>query len=455
MTIDILPDDVLLEIFSFYLVEKYHIETWHTLVHICRRWRTVVLASPLRLDLRICCTLKTRVKDMLDIWPALPLVIQESWHETPREEGADNIVAALEHNDRICEILLEGFPRSLLERFGAAMQEPFPALTSIFITASDDKVPVAVFPETFLGGFATHLRSCQLRSLQIPGIWTLLSTANHLVYLRLPRIPHSTYVSPEELTNCLAAMPNLQELAIGFQSPLSRPPSSNRDAPPLVRVVLPALTHCSFKVVSEYIEDLVPRIEAPILESVHMTFFNQLIFETFDAPQLRDFLSRAQVFQDHSRGAVVFDEISTRFHLKSRLSLGIACTRSDWQLSSIAQVCSFPLPIFSTLERLDIREGRMRQSQWQDDVENTQWLELLRPFMALKDLYLDNKFAPRIVLVLKELTQEANLELPALQNIFIEGLRRSGPVQEAIGQFVSARQLCGLPVVIHKWDGRS
>jgi len=224
-----------------------------------------------------------------------------------------------------------------------------------------------------------------------------------------------------------------------------------------VRVVLPALTHCTFKVASEYIEDLVPRIEAPLLESVHMTFFNQLIFETFDAPQLRDFLSRAQVFQDHSRGAVVFDEISTRFHLKSRLSLGIACTESDWQLSSMAQVCSFPLPVFSTLERLDIREGRMRQSHWQDDVENTQWLELLRPFTALKDLYLDKKFAPRITLVLKLLVAQetATEELPALQNIFMEGLRRSGPVQEAIGQFVSARQLCGLPVTVHKWDGRS
>jgi hypothetical protein len=417
--------------------------------------RAIVFASPHRLDLRISCTRKTRVKEMLDIWPALPLMIQASWYDAPEEEGADNVVAALERNDRIYEIFLEGSPKPLLERFGAAMQEPFPALTSIFITASDDSVPVAVFPETFLGGFATHLRSCQLRSLEIPGIWTLLSTANHLVYLRLPRIPHSTYISPEELSTCLAAMPNLQELAIGFQSPLSRPHSSNRDPPPLVRVVLPALTHCSFKVVSEYIEDLVSRIEAPLLEGVHITFFDQLIFETFDTPRLRDFLSRAQVFEDHSRGAVVFDEIATRFHLKSRLSQGIACTESDWQLSSMAQVCSFPLPVFSTLERLDIVEGRMRQSHWQDDVENTQWLELLHPFTALKDLYLDKKFAPRIVLVLKELPQDANFGLPALQNIFIEGLRRSGPVQEAIGQFVSARQLCGLPVAIHKWDGRS
>ena len=458
MTIDILPDDVLLEIFSFYLVEEYHIETWHTLVHICQRWRTVVLASPLRLDLQICCTLKTRVKDMLDIWPALPLVIQARWYETPQEEGADNIVAALEHNDRIREIILDGFPKFLLQRFAAAAatQELFPALTRLIINASDDSEQVAVFSETFLGGSAPQLRSCHFRSVAIMGIQSLLSTANHLVYLSLPRIPHSTYISPEEMATCLTAMPDLKELGLGFQSPRSRPHPFNRRLPPPARVVLPALTHCSFKVVSEYIEDLVSRIEAPLLESVHITFFNQLIFESFDTPRLGDFLAHTQVFREKGRASVVFDEDHARFHLKPRLSLGIACTGSDWQLSSMAQVCSLPLPFFSTLEHLYICEGRMRRSRWQDDMENTQWLELLHPFIALKDLYLDKKIAPRVVLALKEHTQDTITEnLPVLQNLFIEGLRRAGPVQEVIGQFVAVRQLAGLPVTVHKWDGQS
>jgi len=45
--IDILPDDVLLEIFSFYLAEEPEFCAqawrWPTLVHVCRRWRTIVL----------------------------------------------------------------------------------------------------------------------------------------------------------------------------------------------------------------------------------------------------------------------------------------------------------------------------------------------------------------------------------------------------------------------------
>ena len=46
-----LPDDVLLDIFDFYVVEAMEdeevlyldkISAWHTLVHVCRRWRSVV-----------------------------------------------------------------------------------------------------------------------------------------------------------------------------------------------------------------------------------------------------------------------------------------------------------------------------------------------------------------------------------------------------------------------------
>jgi hypothetical protein len=39
-----------------------------------------------------------------------------------------------------------------------------------------------------------------------------------------------------------------------------------------------------------------------------------------------------------------------------------------------------------------------------------------------------------------------------LQNIFVEGLERSGPFQENIEQFVAARQLSSHPVTISDWD---
>ena len=62
---------------------------------------------------------------MLDVWPPLPIVIH---HIAGPKWGRDNIIAALEHNDRICQVSL----RNSVHNGGKvldAMQEPFTALT--------------------------------------------------------------------------------------------------------------------------------------------------------------------------------------------------------------------------------------------------------------------------------------------------------------------------------------
>ena len=449
--IAILPDDVLLEMFSFYLAVVPRTETWHTLVHVCRRWRSIVFASPRRLDLRLVCTVRTRVKEMLDIWPILPIEIWATGDyatAVSQGKGEDNIAATLEHKDRVYEITVESFSSAVLERIGTAMQEPFPALTDIRI-ASLNKTAGPVFPQEFLGGSAQHLRSCFLYGIAIPGIRQLLLSATNLVELHLWKIPHSTYVSPEALATCLSTMPSLKRLWLRFQSPQSRP---NRHLPPRTRVVLPALTRFWFKGVSEYLEDLVSRIGIPLLQNVDITLFNQLIF---NIPRLHDFLARAEAFKAHSRAVLTFHRDTIGFDLESRVSLQISCTNSDWQISSMAQVCSSFMPPFSTLERLDIREGSTSPRRWQD-VEITQWLELLHPFTALRDLYLDKKVAPRVVLAIRGLVEDNETEdLRTLQNLFIEDLKPSGPLQEAIGEFVAACQHSGFPLAVHSWDEQS
>jgi hypothetical protein len=45
MTINILPDDVILEIFDYYVAEADEdrkFEEWQMLVHVCQKWRYVV-----------------------------------------------------------------------------------------------------------------------------------------------------------------------------------------------------------------------------------------------------------------------------------------------------------------------------------------------------------------------------------------------------------------------------
>ena len=86
------------------------------------------------------------------------------------------------------------------------------------------------------------------------------------------------------------------------------------------------------------------------------------------------------------------------------------------------------------------------------DIENAQWLELLCPFTSARNLYLSKEFAPRLAPALQELVGERATEvLPALQNLFLVELWPSGPVQQAIEQFVYARQLFGHPIAISQW----
>ncbi len=122
---DILTDDVLLIVFDFYLKDPCR---WKTLVHVCRRWRTIVFGSPHHLSLKLRCTHKTPTRDMLDVWPALPLLIRGQIYE---KSDVDNIIAALERSDRVSEIRLYAYGRrkKLLEKVLAAMQEPFHDLT--------------------------------------------------------------------------------------------------------------------------------------------------------------------------------------------------------------------------------------------------------------------------------------------------------------------------------------
>ena len=240
VTIDILPDGVLLEIFHFYVDESLlylNIDAWHTLVHVSRKWRCVVFDSPRRLNLQLRCSESTPVREMLTIWPPLPIVIRQHYYWEP---NGDNIIAALEHPDRVCEVQLNDVPSSLLEKLLPAMQEPFPALTYLRLGTKDNTVPV--IPGSFLGGFAPHLGDLSLMGIPIPfpGLGKLLLSTTDLIHLFLHKIPHSGYFSPEAMVTCLSALTRLQVLKVGFESPRSRPYRENGRLPPPTRTLLPS-----------------------------------------------------------------------------------------------------------------------------------------------------------------------------------------------------------------------
>jgi len=184
------------------------------------------------------------------------------------------------------------------------------------------------------------------------------------------------------------------------------------------------------------------RIDAPLLDNMNITFFNQLLFDT---PQLRHFISRMRIFRAPDCARIFFDDGHVTVKPFGTLSLCILCKPSDWQLSSLSQLYNSALSPLA-LEHLEIHNSR---NYWEDDTENVQWLEFLRLFPSLKDLVLSVKSFRLVAPALDELDGEIVTEvLPALQNIVLQGHRPSEADNKAIGKFIAARQHLGSPVTV-------
>ena len=471
--IDVLPDDILLEIFDFCVDQDVGLTSdpwdiwddreeetvaWQVLVHVCRRWRCLVFRSPRRLNLRLFCTLRTPAKDTLDVWPALPLIV---WGNLVSSSGTDNLIAALEQSNRVCQITFIITRDGRLEEVMAAMEVSFPELTYLHITSYDETFPV--IPDSFLGGSAPSLRHFYLKGILFPGLPNLTLSVNHLVELGLDNIPHLGYISPEAMVALISALSSLEKLSFGFQSPQSRPGLETLSQPPPKRSILPAISRLYFKGVTEYLEEFVTRIDTPQLDEMDITFFYQI---DFDCPRLTQFINCTPTLMALDEVHVLFDLGTASVDLLKRTSdpeiafhnlrISISCHSRDWQLSSIEQFCNSSLHPISTVEDLYITYGGW---VWNHDTVTplkTLWLDLLFLFTAVKNLYLRKDFAPVIAAALEELVGGRITEvLLSLQNIFVEELEPSGTFQKSIGQFITARQLSDHPIAISDWDHES
>ena len=416
-SIDVLSDDVLLVIFDFYVVRiskrKSDIEAWQSLVHVCRRWRR--------------------------LWPALPLIVYG--YIMFLFSNIDNVIAALGQSNRVCDVFLPRLESWQLEQVLAVMQVPFPELTDLGLF-SNYETHITI-PGSFLGGSAPRLRSFSLDGILFPGLPKLLLSATHLVDLCLRG--YISPISPEAMATCLSVLTSLDTLCLEFRSSRSGPDRESRRLPPMTRSILPDLTNIRFNGASEYFEYLVARIDAPRLDDLDITFFPQM---NFDTPHLVQFISRTPRFKEPNEAHVSLNPDAVVQLLWAsddhwRLSVEISCEESDPQLSSIAQVYTMCLPSLPTVENLRLRY-LYSEMDWNDDVD--QWLELLRPFTAVKSLYISDGFRPPMVSVLQELVGGRTTEvLPSLQNIF---LTKPGAFRKAIAQFVAARQLSGRPIAV-------
>jgi len=172
----------------------------------------------------------TPVETCLDIWPPFPIAITYSPSHFVGLKFKDekDIIAALEHRDRVSDIHIVDPKRSSLKRWLVAMQEPLPALTNFYLRYFSP--PSLILPEAFLGGCAPCLQSFFLHGVAFPTFPKLVLRATHIVTLRLLDMPSSEYlsISSEVMATCLAALLDLE--TINRIRTTSIEPTSNGDA---------------------------------------------------------------------------------------------------------------------------------------------------------------------------------------------------------------------------------
>ena len=445
-----LPENVLLEIFDFYRNNSNNIRLWkwHLLAHVCRRWRQIVFSSPLRLNLRIFCTSRTNVEESLSIWPTFPIDIEYSYSGTEiKPRGQDNVVAALKHPDRVCDIRLR-IKGSQLGQVATVMKKPFPVLTRLHMRSDDSNV--LVLPKEFLGRLAPCLREITLSGIPYPTLPALLLSASHLITLELHRIPPTGYISPQAMATCLAALHRLDTLDLQFQSAIPRP---ERMRPPVTRIPVPSLTSFEFRGASEYLEDLVAQIDAPQLDRILIVYLNQLV--DFQMAQLSKFTERSVMMTPFKHAQVALSSDRVSFDMcrhefrrdenhptscRAPTKIVISCRGIDWQVSHIVQVLSQFSATLSNVVRLKLESPDHKYPQ----SARAEWVLLLRQFSAVQILHASWKLAKHVSSALENIPQEMVAEvLPSLNLIDLQGQRAS-----TVEKFIIARQLSGQPVTV-------
>ncbi|KAH9977543.1 hypothetical protein BJV74DRAFT_888380 [Russula compacta] len=426
-TINILPDDALLEIFHFYRELEYARRWWwKNLTDVCRRWRDIIFGSPHSLDVQIFCTDRTPTRSSLDIWPPLPITILCHSRDLD-DEGQDNIIAALEHHYRVIKIDIRSLKFLALEKFSAVTNKPFPVLRDLGLTSTDVIAPV--LHEKFLRG-SPRLLLFFLWNIAFPVFPKFAMSATHLSTLFLGNIPIAGYISPEAMASCLTTLPNLRDFSIGFESPRSRP--DRIGLPPTTRAVLPALTDFGFQGVNEYLEDLVARIDTPNLDVLVIDLFMDFMFHV---PQLHEFISRAKRTRPLDPAKITFSSSQITINLglsNGVVILTIRCEEPDWQASLMAQ------------------RGFVWRHRGGDSIDPTRLLELFHPFLAVTNLRIYHHMRPLVAQALQILTVERAAEvLPALRTIFFKGPSLSGSIREDMQSFIVARQHSDHPVDVH------
>jgi len=461
--IHVLNDDCLLRIFSLYrppLLDEDEVvdirilqggewgreRWWYKLVHVCRRWRYLILQSAAHLGVCLVCTYGTPVADMLAHSPPLPLVIDtvDNFQDISAEDE-ERITFVLQHSDRVRRIRFR-MSVSNLEKLILAMDKEFPMLEYLYIAPPTKHNITLVFPQTFR---APQLRQLILINLATPIGSPLIATAPGLVTLALDYIHPSAYFSPHDLLAQLSLMPQLETLGITFHSP-----SQNRafetlpsETPITQHVTLPHLRWFAFGGDNAYLEALLPHVTTPLLERLQIIFFNRPLFSV---PYPLQFMRTTERVRFSSLsvsflGAVVVVRALPREGAKvDAFYMHVSCQSLDWQVACAAQIFGTLGSAFSSVKRLHLQFGERESPSEGDnviDVDPTQWRIFLGSFSNVETLLIDDGLTKGLSLSLRQDDGEPPLHLLSKLKELVYSA--SDDVDDAFASFIHAREVAG------------
>jgi hypothetical protein len=294
---EILSEDVLLKIFLHCLDTSP--QFWPTLTHVCQSWRRTVLTSPRSLRLRLYYQHGRPVSKTPDCWPTLPVVVQYGGSpalDLPAPEAKDNVVAALKQSSRVCSINLV-ITRSLLEKL-STISEPFLELEELVLLSQDNDYSLADSSQHFSVGPTSPYSPLDQDCLSL-----LPATS-----FALPRPHRSSAVRnsscwvffSRRIRRCLVwnDPTSITFTPFLFPFPVTISDCLHRQRQ---RIALPALAYLEYRGTSNYLDNLVARIDAPCLGDLDVTFFNQFAME---ASQLGQFIERIEILKSLSQADV-------------------------------------------------------------------------------------------------------------------------------------------------------
>jgi hypothetical protein len=377
---------------------------------------------------------------MLAHSPPLPLTVDYYSKDGITVEVEEGILLALEQRHRVRHLRLV-FPVQNLRKLVMAIDEEFPILEYLILVPPPGDNTALMLPETLQAPNLHHLTldgfACPIRSRLHP-------TAAGLVALYLAIIQPSAYFQPNVLLQWISFMPQLESLHILFTFPVP-----NRDVerqlthtPITTHITLPNLRLFWFRGVSACLEAVVCRITTPRLENLNIEFFKQL---TFSVPRLLQFMNRTENLR--------FDNPVITFRDKhidvwtSVFGVSVDCWYLDWQVSSAAQISNALSQVFSAVEVLTlVYEVHSQSSEEHNDVDRSEWRNLLRSFSNVKTLQVDDGLVEELSRCLRLEDGELPLELlPELQELAYIG---NGDGDDALTSFRDTRQNTGRPVAL-------